>query len=84
MNTSAKLNRRRFLRTAAACGAAAGGSANWASWGAAPEWQTVFDQSNRVLFFDDYMIESLKNTKFTLNPAVKVSDNPVIRGDRFV
>jgi len=28
------------------------------------------------------MIESLKNARFALNPAVKVSNNPVIRGDR--
>jgi hypothetical protein len=48
----------------------------------APEGQAVIDRLKRVLFFDDYMVESLKGARFSLNPAVKVADNPVIRGDR--
>ena len=48
----------------------------------AAEEQAILDKSKRILFFDDYMIESLKDTRFALNPAVKVANNPVIRSDR--
>ena len=34
--------------------------------------------STRQLFVDDYLIESMTNTRQIMNPAVKVPDNPVI------
>jgi hypothetical protein len=38
--------------------------------------------STKQLFVDDYLIESFINTKPTMNPAVKVEHNPIIRPDR--
>ena len=38
--------------------------------------------STRQLFVDDYLIESMTNTRNIMNPAVKVPDNPVIRAER--
>lgn len=38
--------------------------------------------SQKQLFFDDYLIESITGVEQTLNPATKVQHNPVIRPDR--
>ena len=38
--------------------------------------------STKQLFIDDYLIESLTDTKQVLNPAQKVDDNPVLRPER--
>jgi hypothetical protein len=38
--------------------------------------------SKKQLFVDDYIIESLKNAKQGMNPAVKVDHNPIIRPER--
>ena len=38
--------------------------------------------SRKQLFVDDYLIESMTNTRQIMNPAVKVPDNPVIRAER--
>ena len=38
--------------------------------------------STTQLFVDDYLIESMTNTRRIMNPAVKVPDNPVIRAER--
>jgi hypothetical protein len=38
--------------------------------------------TQKQLFLDDYMVESVKNAVFELNPAVKYRDNPVIGRDR--
>ncbi len=38
--------------------------------------------SNKQLFFDDYLIESLTNAKQGLNPALKADDNPILRPER--
>ena len=38
--------------------------------------------TDRQLFFDDYMVESTKHAAFTLNPATKYVNNPVIERDR--
>jgi len=38
--------------------------------------------STKQLFVDDYLIESLTNTKQGMNPAQKVEHNPVIRPER--
>ena len=38
--------------------------------------------SRRELFVDDYLIESLTNTKQVMNPAQKMEHNPVIRPER--
>ena len=36
----------------------------------------------KQLFLDDYLVESVKDVAFVLNPAVKCADNPIIRRDR--
>lgn len=38
--------------------------------------------SQKQLFVDNYLIESMTNTRQVLNPAEKVSQNPIIRPDR--
>ncbi len=38
--------------------------------------------STKPLFVDDYIIESLKNAKQGMNPAVKVDHNPILRPER--
>ena len=38
--------------------------------------------STKQLFVDDYLIESLANSRRVLNPAVKVEHNPIIRPER--
>ena len=38
--------------------------------------------STKQLFVDDYLIESLTNTKQVLNPGQKPDDNPVLRPER--
>ena len=39
--------------------------------------------SEKQLLWDEYLIESLKDTRFVLNPATKAPNNPVIpRGHR--
>ena len=38
--------------------------------------------STRQLFVDDYLIESMTNTRQIMNPAVKVPHNPIIRAER--
>lgn len=38
--------------------------------------------SQKQLFLDDYMVESVTNAAFVMNPAVKYRDNPVIRRDQ--
>ena len=35
--------------------------------------------SRKQLFVDDYLIESLTNTRQVLNPAEKVENNPVLK-----
>lgn len=90
MNIKSHVTRRHFLQSATTGIAVAGGVFTGAAPG--PKWlvanpvtgagSPVFDKSRRVLFFDEGMIESLKKTRFVLNPAVKAADNPVIRGDR--
>lgn len=91
MNITSHVTRRQFLQSAATGTAVAGGAFTGGALGpqslaaepvAAGSGSPVLDKSRRVLFFDEGMIESLKNTRFVLNPAVKVADNPVIRGDR--
>ncbi len=38
--------------------------------------------NRKQLFWDDYLIENMKDTDFMLNPAIKTPDNPVIQRDR--
>ena len=38
--------------------------------------------TRKQLFLDDFLVESLKDAAFVMNPAVKYRDNPVIRRDR--
>ena len=38
--------------------------------------------SQKQLFLDDYLIESMTGVQRTLNPATKARNNPVIRPDR--
>jgi hypothetical protein len=38
--------------------------------------------SQKQLFLDDYLIESMTGVQRTLNPAIKPRNNPVIRPDR--
>ena len=38
--------------------------------------------SQKQLFVDDYLIESLTNTRQVMNPAAKVETNPVLRAER--
>ena len=38
--------------------------------------------STKQLFVDDYLIESMTNTRQIMNPAVKVLHNPIIRAER--
>jgi hypothetical protein len=38
--------------------------------------------STKQLFVDDYLIESMTNTRQVMNPAEKVADNPIIQPDR--
>jgi hypothetical protein len=38
--------------------------------------------STRQLFVDDYLVEGLTNARRVLNPAVKISPDPIIRPDR--
>ena len=38
--------------------------------------------TDRQLFVDEYMVESVKHGAFTLNPATKYAGNPVIERDR--
>lgn len=38
--------------------------------------------TQKQLFLDDHMVESLQDAAFVMNPAVKYRDNPVIRRDQ--
>lgn len=38
--------------------------------------------TTKQLFVDDYLIESMTNTKQVMNPAEKVEENPVLRAER--
>ncbi len=85
MSSESNLTRRHFLRSAGLGTVLLGGSASRSALGPqhGPEHrQATVDTTKRMLFFDDAMIESLKSTRFALNPAVKVSNNPVIISDR--
>ena len=38
--------------------------------------------STKQLFADDYLIDSMRNTRQIMNPAVKVLENPILRAER--
>ena len=38
--------------------------------------------SRKQLLWDEYLIESLKDTRFVMNPATKATNNPVISRDK--
>ena len=38
--------------------------------------------SQKQLFVDDYLIESMTNARQAMNPADKVENNPVLRPER--
>ena len=38
--------------------------------------------STKQLFVDDYLIDSMTNTRQIMNPAVKVLENPILRAER--
>ena len=48
------------------------------------EWKPGLTQigTQKQLFLDDSLVESVKHGAFVMNPAVKYRDNPVIRRDR--
>ena len=39
-------------------------------------------RSRKQLLWDEYLIESLKDTRFVMNPATKATNNPVISRDK--
>lgn len=85
MSEKSHLSRRRFLRSAALGTISLGSSSSQYASGlqqGAKDRHIVLDGSRRILFLDDAAIESLKNTRFVLKPAVKVSNNPVLRSDQ--